>query len=312
MYKLKNWIDTDRLNPTLSSNPNAVNYLIEHNHLINIQHMRYNENACVILCNHKIEVYDESYIKLLNHNAGFSNFLRNNLQYINYDILSYYPHGIEFIDELIKNNELDKIYWRGLSQNPAAMHIINDEKYYHYIDKTNITYNIHAADFIQNNLHDIEWYDICIQPHLIDLIEKNQDNIHWNALSINQNATHLLKNNLNRIHNRMLYFNKKGFELLLQIGHVFLNDEVYHENIIFDYFTHCKGNNDQFDFINYLARYGHTEEHMNYLKNNNERIDYALLSKNPNIFEYDYEMMKKIRQSLPWYKDIYEKSHNMY
>jgi len=75
----------------------------------------------------------------------------------------------------------------------------------------------------------------------------------------------------------------------------------YHKNIVYEYFDYCEKNNIQFNLVKRLSTCGYTEEHMEFLKNNNE---YGYLSANPNIFEYDYERMRETRKSLLWYNDI--------
>jgi hypothetical protein len=231
------------------------------------------------------------------------NILRNNRQYINYKVLCGVEHGIEFVDELIKNNELEKIHWDELSKNPAAMHILNDPKYYQYIDWINILYNKNAVDLVKNNLHMIDeyWGVICKQPHLIDIIEQNMDKIDWNLLSENYNAIHILEKNLEKINSNNLQSNKNGFQLLLQLNHVFSNFKNYHKNIVFEYFDYCEKNNIKFNLTMLLSKDGYTEKHMEILKHNNNRWH---LSQNPNIFEYDYKRMRETRQALLWYNDI--------
>jgi hypothetical protein len=330
MYKLRDWVDEFRLQCTLSCNERAVEYLENHEHLIDENYILYNENAIHII--EKI-IGCETFV-VVNHNKNAVNFLRNNRQYIRYEILCGEEHGIEFVDELIKNNELDKIDWSALSKNPAAMHILNDPKYYDMINWYKILYNKNAAELVKNNLHKIGkyWFVICGQPHLIDIVEQNMDKIYWNALSGNCNAIHILEKYMDKIHIIHLRYNKNGFKLLLQLGYVFTNEQTYHINIILEYldyceknnipfnlidneitckfddvhfvlkyFDYCERNNEPFKLINFLSKYGYTEKHMDFLKRNNH---YWYLSMNPNIFEYDYKRMHEIRQSLLWYNDI--------
>jgi len=190
-----------------------------------------------------------------------------------------------------------------LSRNPAAMHILNDPKYYTYIYWGGILYNNNAVELVKNNLHmmDNYWKYICKQPHLIEIIEQNMDKINWSFLSRNYNAIHILEKNMEKIDIDMLRYNKNGFQLLLRLNHVFNNRVYYDKNIVFEYFDHCEKNNILFNFIHYLSEHGYTEKHMEFLKHNN---DYWFLSMNPNIFEYDYKRMRETRQSLLWYNDI--------
>jgi hypothetical protein len=299
MYKLQDWVDETKLTNHISLNVQAVEYLESHEYLIDDYDILKNENAIHII--EKRIQYDE--YSDINYNKNAVNFLRNNRKYIDYEVLCGEEHGIEFVDKLIKNNELHKIDWWALSSNPAAMHILNDPKYYKYIVWRKIIYNINAVELVKNNLHKVEnnWYNICKIPHLIDIIEKNMDNIIWSILTYNDNTIHILEQHMDKICIYHLGWNKNGFNLLITMSHVFRNDRTYHKNIVFDYFDYCEKNNIQFNLIKHLSEIGYTEKHMEFLKHNN---DYWLLSMNPNIFEYNYKRMRETRQSLLWYNDI--------
>jgi len=299
MYKLKDWVDETRLTKQLSCNERAIEYLENHELLIDYECIFQNVNAIHIIekniqyCNHG----------KINYNPNAVNFLRNNRQYINYDILCGVEHGIEFVDELIEHNELGKIRWRSLSRNPAAMHILNDPNYYQYIFWYNILFNKNAGELVKNNLHMVEefWNVISRQPHLIDIIQQNMDKIHWMELSANYNAIHILEKCNMSAHYGMLSCNKNSFQLLMKLNHVFDDDAYYYEKIVLEYFDYCEKNNIPFTLIKQLSKIGYTEKHMEFLKHNH---NYTYLSMNPNIFEYDYKRMREIRQSLLWYNDI--------
>jgi len=299
MYKLRDWVDETRLTNDLSCNERAVEYLENHELLIDNSWIFGNENAI-----HIIEKRIQNDIGgIIHYNKNAVNFLRNNPQYIDYNILCGQKHWIEFLDELIKNNELDKINWWLLSSNAAAMHILNDPAYYRFINWGGILYNKNAVELVKNNFHMVKkyWIEICGQPHLIDIVEQHMNKINWSHLSKNYNAIHILEKNMEKIDIYYLYYNKNGFDLLLKLNHVFDNDIHYHKNIVFEYFDYCEKNNIQFNLVKMLSQYGYTEKHMEFLKHNN---DYVYLSKNPNIFEYDYKRMRETRQALLWYNDI--------
>jgi len=278
MYKLRDWVDETKIDDSLSFNERAVEYLENHEHLIDDDYIFLNENAIHII--EKRIQYDVD--GNINCNKNAVNFLRNKPQYIRYYKLCIVEHGIEFVDELIKNNKLERID-------------------YQYIVWYNVLFNKNAGKLVKNNLHMIkDWYDICRQPHLIDIIEQNIDKLDWNALSLNYNAIYMLEKNLDKINVDNLRYNKNGFQLLLLLYHNFDNN-YYHKNIVFDYFDYCEKNNIPFNLIQHLSEIGYTEKHMEFLKHNN---DYYRLSMNPNIFEYDYKRMRETRQSLLWYNDI--------
>jgi len=298
MYKLRNWVDETQLTKKLSFNERAIEYLENHEHLIDEDWIFWNVNAIHII--EKRIQYDKN--GWVNCNANAVNFLRNNRQYIDYSILCGQEHGIEFVNELINNNELNKINWYGISQNLAAMHILNDPKYYTCIDWFNILYNENAVELVKNNLHMVENWDVlCENAYFIDIIEQNINKIEWVCLSANYNAIHILEQNMEKINVETLCGNKNGFHLLLQLNHVFDDHNDYDKNIVFEYFDYCEKNNIPFNLIKSLSEYGYTEKHMEFLQHNN---DYTYLSRNPNIFEYDYKRMRETRQSLLWYNDI--------
>jgi len=300
MYKLKDWVDETKLENSLSCNERAVEYLENHEHLIDDCYILENVNAIHII--EKIIPYAIDTYWNVNFNKNAVNFLRNNPKYIDYTTICNFEHGIEFVDELIKKNELDKIKWVMLSINPAAMHILNNPKYYKYIVWENFILNENSIEFVKNNvdLLDEYWYYICKAAHLIDIVEQHMDKINWNGLSFNCNAIHILEKNIDKINADNLCLNKNGFGLLLRLNHNF-EDSHYHPNIVFDYFDYCDKNNISFNIIKILSRKGYTEKHMEFLKHTN---NYEWLSMNPNIFEYDYTRMRETRQSLLWYNDI--------
>jgi len=291
-------LDYTKLTNALSSNERAVEYLENHNHLIS---NRIFLNAEAIHIIEKRIQYDKH--GNVNRNKNAVNFLRNNRQYIDYKILCGQEHGIEFVEELIKNNELDKINWCNLSQNSSAMHILNDLNNNKMLDWISMVWNKNAITRIENNIDMLDWCwdSISAQPHLIHIIEKKMYKIKWGRLSSNYNAIHILEKNISKIDVYNLCRNTNGFHLLLRIGHEFNNNIQYDQNIVFEYFDYCEKNNIPFNLINMLSEYGYTVKHMEFLQHNN---NYEYLSKNPNIFEYDYKRMRETRQALLWYNDI--------
>jgi len=300
MYKLRDWVDETKLENTLSRNERAVEYLENHELLIDNAYIFMNVNA-IHMIEKRIHYHKNEWI---NYNKNAGNFLRNNPKYIKYDIICKYEHGIELVDECIKNNELNKINWNELSRNPAAIHILKDPKYHEMINWVSILYNKNAVELVKNNLHMVNnhWMFICGQPHLIDIIEQNIDKIDWWLLSKNYNAIHILEKNVDKIDITTLRHNKNGFKLLLQLDHDFDDDYYnYDKIIVFEYFDYCEKNNIRFNLTKSLSKYGYTVKHMEFLKHSHY---YPYLSMNPNIFEYDYKRMRETRQSLLWYNDI--------
>ena len=65
------------------------------------------------------------------------------------------------------------IYWTGLSGNPNAIHML------------------------EQNLDVINWFWLSENPNAIHLLEKNLDRVVWWSLSKNPNVIHILKKYLN-------------------------------------------------------------------------------------------------------------------
>ena len=61
--------------------------------------------------------------------------------------------------------QVDKINWNMLSENPNAIHLL------------------------ENNLDKINWIHLSLNPNAIHLLENNLDKINWYALSRNPNLT---------------------------------------------------------------------------------------------------------------------------
>jgi hypothetical protein len=299
---LREWVDKNKLRNTIAGNENAIEYLEDNIHLICDNSIFGNINAVHLV----LKYINKLWFFMLCCNKNAVHFIRNHPQYLDYKTLSRFEHGIEFIEELIKNRKIHRIDWRELSKNPAAIHILKENKYYKYIDWKHIIYNKNAACIVKSNLNKMGnyWYDICKQAHLIEIIEDNFEKINWYGLSENDKAIHILIHNMDKIDIHGLFRNKNSFELLLTCEHHFTNDNHYHKNIVFEYFNYCEKYNIPFTLINGLAEYGYTEKHMEYLKNNKKDIDYYYLSINPNIFTYDYKKMRVIRNELSWYNDI--------
>jgi hypothetical protein len=306
MYKLRDWVDESRLTHTLSFNTRAVEYLEEHEYLIYNKYIFENENAI-----HIIEKRVDR-LRLMNDqltgNKNAVNFLRNNYDYISYSKLYEHAHNIEFINAIINKMKYNMIYWRELSKNPGAMHILNNPKYYYQIDWNNLIDNENAIELIRNNLDKVEkyWSKISSKPHLISLIEENMDKVDFDGLCSNYKAIHILEKNVHKIHDYFgLRHNKHGYTLLIQFEPI-LDTEYneYDKQIIYDYFDDCKKRNVEFDAYFYLSYVACTEEHFEFLRQNKHRIYYNMLSRNENIFVYDYDRMKKTRRLLPWYNDI--------
>ena len=84
----------------------------------------------------------------------------------------------------------EKISWFGFSENPNAIHIL--EQNMDKIDWYNLTQNPNAIDILEKNVDKIDWKLLSKNPNAIQLLETNIDKVYWNWFSQNPNAIHLL------------------------------------------------------------------------------------------------------------------------
>ena len=83
----------------------------------------------------------------------------------------------------------DKLNWIGLSKNPNALHLL------------------------EQNPDKIFWHSLSQNPNAIHLLEKHLDEIDWENLSGNPNALHMLEANSNKIAWWRLSMNPSIFEI---------------------------------------------------------------------------------------------------
>jgi hypothetical protein len=84
----------------------------------------------------------------------------------------------------------NKIYWDCLSNNPNAIHLLeqNPDK----IVWEWLSLNPNAIHLLEQNPDKINWIELSRNPNAIHLLEQNPDKIDWFYLSQNPNAIHLL------------------------------------------------------------------------------------------------------------------------
>ena len=81
--------------------------------------------------------------------------------------------------KLLEWVNIDKIDWRELSINPAAIHIL--EQNMDKIDWNSLSRNPAAIHLLEKNVHKIDWLWLSINPAAIHLLRKNVDKINWNG-----------------------------------------------------------------------------------------------------------------------------------
>ena len=93
-----------------------------------------------------------------------------------------------FVAESTTEKNLDKIKWKYLCKNPAAIHLL--EKNLNKIDWTQIVRNPNAVELISKNLDKLDgiaWENLqeIEHPLVMDILKENQDKIVWSVLSFN-------------------------------------------------------------------------------------------------------------------------------
>jgi hypothetical protein len=219
--------------------------------------------------------------------------------------LSENPNAIEIL-----RNNIGKIYWDNLSTNENAIDILRDN--YKNINWNRISINSNAIDLIKDfieskknlfpedifdNLHEEELYQDKIS------IKKNRkkfkNRINWRLLSTNKNAIPIL-NKLNKMDNNYIFLNenKKNFDEINVHG-LFSTGW---ENLAMNPNTIdiLKENNFEssfyadYDETLYFKEYlGWNLNLVDYLEDNIDLINWKYISINPEIFEIDYEKIKK-------------------
>jgi hypothetical protein len=265
MYKLKDWIDVKKLqNSSLSSNVNAIQFLDKNPIFISWYELSNNPHAIPIL-EKNIDKIDWCY---LSSNENAISILLKYPKKINNYYLSLNPNA-----HLIYKKYPDKIFyanWVFLSKNCNNMCFL--ESYLHKIDWLYLSMNEHAVSLLEKHLDKINWYFLSYNSNAISLIETNFDKINWFYLSMNKNAIHILNKNMDKLHFNLYCKNTNANMDIISKTLKSINDEI----MILNHWLSLSGNPNAISLI----------------KSNKDKINWFMLSKNPNIFEYDYFTMK--------------------
>jgi len=175
-YKLRSWIDSNKLNwKTVSQNVNAANLLEENFDKADICELYWNHNTFPIIQKHW-------------------NTLNQNIKYVNFVAMSFNPYATELLEKY-----LDKVCWQTLSSNPNAISIL--EANLDKVDWYSLSSNPNTLHILEANLDRINWKNFCRNrnPRAIHLLEKHlYEDISWYMLSSNPNAIPILEQNLPR------------------------------------------------------------------------------------------------------------------
>jgi hypothetical protein len=230
------WIDSTKLHTDfLNENPNAINYLNQHSHLICLSHVVHNTSL-------KILDIDDSMKRdiFIFYPAIFSNPLPGIEKYIRtieYTTQQWYyicknPECIDLIIENPKNYEyhwkcissnckavpflrqhFDKIDWDRLSANSSTEAVELLLQYPQNINWISFSTNPFAADYLRIHPEKIDFWGLSWNYNAVDIIEKKlHREISWVGLSQNKNAIHLLEKNKHNINWAQLSTNPAIFE----------------------------------------------------------------------------------------------------
>ena len=210
VFKLKNWIPVSRLNwSQLSKNPNAINLLEQHPHLIDWKELSYNPNA-IHLLEQNPEKIDWN---ALSQNPNAIHLLQANITKVKTSNLLFNPNALK----LVMANANKRIAVKFIKEYKFYQHSL----YWNYcqkipLEKINwrlLSANPFAIDFLLENKHEILWRIFSGNPNAVPFLEQHSHLIDWFRLSSNPNALHLLQANPEKIDWFQLSKNPSIFEL---------------------------------------------------------------------------------------------------
>ncbi len=239
---------------------------------------------------------------------------------------------------LLEQNK-DKLCLRHLMHNINAIFIIEEN-----LDKMNswcwnlLSSNENAVDLLEQNLDNVNWWEISENPNAIKIIEENLDKVKNMMICRNPNAMHLLEseNYYKNIENNWGWWglcsnpSKECIKILEEnINKEFFNTELisselsknpsaihilekYPEYINWSFLSsnpkaiHLLKNH--LDKVNWFSISSNPNA-VDIIKENlkKHKIDMAWLSKNPCIFEIDYDAIKEKTNIKVFEKELIEK-----
>ncbi len=105
-----------------------------------------------------------------------------------------------------------KIDWEILSENPAAISLLEINKY--RIDWLRLSRNYAAIFLLESNPKRMEWNSLSFNSAAIFLLETNPDKIDWSGLARNPAALSILRDNLHKIDWRDLSDNNAAISII--------------------------------------------------------------------------------------------------
>ncbi len=274
IWKLRDWIDNKNLcHVNLCRNPKALDFIKNNKIVINWYCLSSNETAIELLLENVDKIdwnqfqlnTDDEAIKLMKKHI-------NKINKINLHNLcrNSNPKAIELLIEQSRFiNNIEWFIWQYISRNPAGIDIIlKNPDNINWRQLSNNPSPI-AIELLKKNPEKIDWYELSANrnPDAMDILITKPNEIVWYLLSGNPNpkAIKILSENKNKIDWVSLSGNPNAIELL-------------------------KANPDKINW-SWLCLNSHPEA-IELLKQNQDKIVYRVFSKNPSIFELDYEAMR--------------------
>lgn len=352
LYKIADWIPEDKINlgPLLKwsfhlsgfeNNPNR--YLLNNLDKLcgfncNLKKKYINMNP--YLLNIPISQNDDISWKALELNKYVNNFLLLEYKKINSNELKIINNEsvINILRKHIDWNELSscqdvlairilrenmhRINWEKLSENPAAIEILKDNV--DFIDWDIISMNQNSVEIFKNNLDKIDYSQFAMnttkegidileanlekldgegREHLsenknaIEVLKKNIDIIDWNTISFNDNAMELLEKYPHKIDWEFLSYNRNVMEILKNNLHKICWDKLSSNENAIDL---LEKNHDKINWRELSSNRNalHLIEKNKY----NINIDWSAIMANPDIIVINYSFLHKkmniIREDL--------------
>ena len=323
-YKLLDWIPQCSIYwSSLSANPRAIRWLEQNLDKINWSELSSNTEAIHILKKNPDKI---DWSKLSSNTAVAAiHLLEKNPDKIDWSALSSNSAAVH----MLKQNP-DKIVWRELSRNtnPDAILLFdNNFSKVKYVDWHNLCKNSNAMFLIDMEWKStkmvtwfftwfccccsmkvrcmIRWSSLCANtnPAAIRILEENPEKIDWSMLSANSAAIHLIEENPEKIDWSTLSANTAPAAIHRLEQEIRTNS---HNNIRRDELSKNPG------AIRILETYPDCIDWFQINENSNPEamrlieahwhkhhyISWYMLSKNPNIFTYDYAQMKETKNRL--------------
>jgi hypothetical protein len=194
--------------------------------------------------------------------------LNSNTNPIAIYILKQFPHEID---------------WYKLSENPAAIDLLKQNK--NEIITWKLCKNPAAGCLLDIKRSDNDWFVLSSNPLAIHLLEQNKDNINWHLLSKNPAAIHLLEQNPEKIDWYYLSGNPAAIHLLEQNP-----DKIDWECLLY---LNPRGSELLYLQKKYNKKTYINKKCMPKFNKDYNLLNYSKLSKLPEMFDYDYDMIKK-------------------